>query len=269
MRNTAHSNEPGGVWWLEWSVDINLSEITDKEKAIELAYQTNPAMGYRIAEKTVLNEFETMSRDGFARERLGWWSPVRTETVDYAIDKAKWDACKSDREKPDGKTAYGVKFTNDGANVTLCGAVIPDIGPARISLIETKPTGYGTQWLADWLNERYSKAACVVIDGRNGADVLVDKISDVWRQKGSVVRPGARDVVTAASMLCNDLNEKTVDWFYGQEILRESAVTAIKRPIGGGWGFGGDNSAPIEAAALALWGAKVSKRNPAKKMRIG
>lgn len=264
IRDSAISGKTKNTSWFEYSVK-EIGNINDKERWAE----ANPALGRRILLSTIEAECEQMPPDTFARERLGWWSPVITETVDYAIDKAKWDACKSDREKPDGKTAYGVKFTNDGANVTLCGAVIPDIGPARISLIETKPTGYGTQWLADWLNERYSKAACVVIDGRNGADVLVDKISDVWRKKGSVVRPGARDVVTAASMLCNDLNEKTVDWFYGQEILRESAVTAIKRPIGGGWGFGGDNSAPIEAAALALWGAKTSKRNPSKKMRIG
>ena len=51
--------------------------------------------------------------------------------------------------------------------------------------------------------------------------------------------------------------------------MRESAVTSVKRSIAGGWGFGGDNSTPIEAAALALWGAKNSKRDPAKKMRIG
>jgi hypothetical protein len=109
----------------------------------------------------------------------------------------------------------------------------------------------------------------VVIDGKNGADVLIDKISDTWKAKGSVVRPGARDVVAAASGLCDALNEKTVTWFHDQDPLRESAVSAVKRKIGGGWGFGGDNSAPIEAAALALWGVKTTKRDPTKKMRIG
>ena len=49
----------------------------------------------------------------------------------------------------------------------------------------------------------------------------------------------------------------------------DSAITATKRPVAGGWGFGGDNSAPIEAAALALWGAKTSKRDPNRVMRIG
>ena len=65
------------------------------------------------------------------------------------------------------------------------------------------------------------------------------------------------------------LAEQTVSWYALQPALRESAVTAVKRPIGGGWGFGGDNSIPVEAAALALWGAKTSKRDPTRRMRIG
>lgn len=270
MHHSAHDGE-SGTWWLEWSVENeNIVEaLKDADTAINLAYETNPAMGYRIAEKTILNEYETMSPDGFARERLGWWSPTYEHKEVYAIPASVWDACKSYDQKPNGKTAYGVKFTADGTEVVLCGAVIPKEGKARISLIERRPTGYGTQWLADWLNERYTKASCVVIDGRNGVDVLIDKISDTWRMKGSVIRPTARDVIASVSTLTDALNEQTVTWFEGQEVLRDSAVTSTKRPIAGGWGFGGDNSAPIEACALALWGAKNSKRDPDRKMRIG
>ena len=63
--------------------------------------------------------------------------------------------------------------------------------------------------------------------------------------------------------------EAVLAWYREQEALRESALSSVKRQISGGWGFGGDNSAPIEAAALALWGAKTAKRDPNKVMRIG
>lgn len=270
MHKVAHSDEKGGFWWLEWSIETSDLEktICDADKAVELAYETNPAMGYRIAEKTILNEFETMSIDGFARERLGWWSPVATEKIDYAIPADVWDACKSSEQKPEGKTAYGVKFSADGSEVCLCGAVIGE-ERARISLIEVRPTGHGIRWLSDWLNERYNKASCVVIDGRNGVDVLVDRISETWKAKGSVIRPSVKDVLAAVSGLVEDINEQSVTWYEKQEALRDSAVTSIKRPIAGGWGFGGDNSIPIEACALALWGVKQSKRQPGKKMLIG
>ena len=268
-RRTVCTTDPGKHdAWHEWSV---VAESVDNIKAddTELWYMTNPALGLRLSEEFTAEELRSMSRDGFARERLGWWSPALVEKEDTAIPVSTWDACRSEEKKPEGKTAYGVKFTADGAEVVLCGAVIPVKGPARISMIQRKPTGQGTQWLADWLCERVKQAACVVIDGRNGADVLVDKIVGVWRAKDSIIRPTGRDLVAAASLLCNSLNESTLTWFAGQEALRDSAITSVKRPISGGWGFGGDNSAPIEACALALWGAKTAKRNPGKKMLIG
>lgn len=254
--------------WHEWSVeapDIDSIDIEDRT----LWSRANPAMGIRLTESFTAEEMSMLSRDGFARERLGWWSPVLANVIDYAIPAEIWDGCMSEAPKPEGKTAYGVKFSADGAEVCLAGAVIPASGPARISLIERKPTGVGTRWLAEWLCERYSRASCVVIDGRNGADVLVDRIADTWKIRGSVVRPSGREVVAAAGTLSDALAEKTVSWYRGQEALRDSAVTSVKRPIAGGWGFGGDNSPPIEAAALALWGAKTSKRDPNRRMRIG
>ena len=268
-RRTACTDAPGKHdSWHEWSVaGESIEKINTEDK--ELWYMTNPALGIRLDEDFTTEELRSLSKDGFARERLGWWSPVLTQEVEYAIPKKVWDACESKEPKPNGKTAYGVKFSADGAEVALCGAVIPEKGKARISLIELRPTGYGIGWLADWLNERYSKACCVVIDGRNGVDVLVERISDTWKMKGSVIRPSARDMIAATSTLTNALNEKSVTWFHQQEALRDSAITSVKRPLAGGWGFGGDNSTPIEAASLALWGATNSKRDPSKKMRIG
>ena len=254
--------------WHEWSVAANsIDEIRVDD--ISLRYMTNPALGIRLTEEFTSEEQRSMSRDGFARERLGWWTPISEHKQELAISEELWDSCKSEDMKPEGKTAYGVKFSADGSVVCLCGAVIPAEGPARISQIRKEPTGKGLQWLANWLNERYEKASCVVIDGRNGVDVLVEKISDTWRQKGSVIRPTARDVIASVSSLVDSLSEKSVSWYFGHEDLRDSAVTSVKRPIAGGWGFGGDNSGPIEAAALALWGAKTSKRDPNKKMLIG
>ena len=268
-RRTACIDEPGKHdSWHEWSVSADsVPEINVADT--DLWYMTNPALGIRLDEEFTAEEMRSMSKDGFARERLGWWTPVVKHELDYAIDRGAWEACKSTEPKPDGKTAYGVKFSADGSAVALCGAVIPDNAPARISLIELRPTGHGIGWLADWLNQRYNKACCVVIDGRNGVDVLVERIADTWRMKGSVIRPTSRDMIAATGTLTNALNERSVTWFYQQEALNDSAITSVKRSLGGGWCFGGDNSTPIEAASLALWGAQNSKRNPNKVMRIG
>lgn len=264
IRSKALAGETKTTAWFEFSVP-EIGDISDRQRWAD----TNPALGVRIMESTIEGEYEQMAPDTFARERLGWWSPVVEHKVEYALDSKAWDKCRSDDPKPEGKTAYGIKFSPDATEVCLCGAVIQNDGPARVSLIEIQPTAMGTQWLADWLNERYTKACCVVIDGKNGVDALIDKIAGTWRIKGSVIRPRVNEVIAATSTLTEAVNEQTVTWYSKQELLRESAVTSIKRPIGGGYGFGGDNSLPIEAASLALWGAKTTKRDPSKRMRIG
>lgn len=264
IRERARSGKTEKTAWFEFSVD-EIGDVTDPQRWAE----TNPALGRRILLSTIAGEQEQMDDDTFARERLGWWSPAVTEQVDLALSADAWNACASDDPKPEGKTAYGVKFSADGSEVVLCGAVCPKNGPARISMIDRKPTGHGTRWLSAWLDQRYGQASCVVIDGRNGVDVLVDRIKPTWKAKNSVIRPSARDMIAAVSLLTNEINEQTVTWYKPQESLAESALTSTKRAISGGWGFGGADSAPIEACALALWGARNSKRDPTRKMRIG
>ena len=268
-RRTACLGAPGAHdAWHEWSVEGEQVDKIDLEDHA-VWYQTNPAMGIRLSEEFAAEECRSMSADGFARERLGWWSPVLTEQSDKALDARAWEACASEAEKPEGKTAYGVKFAADGSAVCLCGAVIPKDGPARVSLIEQQPTGRGLAWLVAWLNERYDRASCVVIDGRNGVDVLVERIRPTWKPKSAVLRPSARDVIASVGLFTTTVNERGLTWYKPQQALAESAVTSTKRPISGGYGFGGDNSLPLEACALALWGAKTCKRDPTRKMRIG
>lgn len=264
LRSRALGGQAQKVAWFEFSVP-EIGNVHDPARWAA----ANPALGRRIQLSTIEGEAEQLDPDTFARERLGWWSPDAAQKLDYVISRKAWEACASNAPKPEGKAAYGVKFAADGSAVCLAGAVIPREGPARISLIELQPGGRGIAWLAEWLNARSGRACCVVIDGRGGPDVLTDRIREVWRAKGSVLRPSARDVVAAAGLLVNTVAEGGLTWYRPQKALHESAVTATKRPIGGGFGFGGENSLPIEACALALWGAKTSRRDPTRKMRIG
>lgn len=264
LRQRALDGETQKAAWFEFSVP-EIGDVKDPKRWAA----TNPALGRRIQLSTIEGEAEQMDPDTFARERLGWWSPIAAERLDYAIDHKAWAKCASDEMKPEGKTAYGVKFAPDGSCACLCGAVIPKEGPARVSLIEMQPSGHGLTWLADWLNERYGKASCVVIDGRNGVDVLVDRIKDTWRAKLSIIRPSSREVIAATSVFTSCIDEGGLTWYRPQTVLNESAMTATKRPIAGGFGLGGENSLPVEACALALWGAKTCKRDPTREMRIG
>lgn len=257
--------------WHEWSVSvesINDLDVNDKR----LWCEANPALGTRLTEEFTAQEAATLAPDGFGRERLGIWFKNHIEDVveEKVIDAEKWAKCCSTDPKPEGKTAFGVKFSADGSEVVLCGACLDESsGKVRVEMIRREVLGLGLQWLVDWLNVRYKTAACVVIDGRNGTEVLIDRIRDVWRFKDSVIKATAQDVITAATLFVTEVNENTITWYKSQEMLDCSVTGAIKRKISSGWGFGGADCAPIEAAALALYGLRTSKRNPLRKMKIG
>ena len=83
------------------------------------------------------------------------------------------------------------------------------------------------------------------------------------------MRPRAVDAVDAASMTLEAVRQRQLTHIEG-EALDMSATTSTRRPIGknGGWGWGGQDPTPIEAASLALWAATTSKRDPVRKGRV-
>ena len=266
IRERALSGESDRISWFEWSVDAQgIDEVDVHDR--KLWYATNPSLGILIQESTVESEVEQMDADTFARERLGWWSPT-VGNRKSVIDAKSWDALSVGGSPEGGKRAFAVKFSPDGAECVLAVAV-KDGDSVHVEVVERMTMAVGTGWLADFARERKASASCFVIDGKAGAGNLVDKLGKM--PSGYVVTPTSSQVVAACSAMVDAVAEKRVTWFEKQQDLRDSAVTSVRRPIGagGGWGFGGENPVPIEAASLALWGVLNSKRNPERKMRIG
>ena len=265
LHDRAHA-EDTTVWWLEWGAQGEKLEDVDVDD-VDLWYACNPAMGRRMSERTVRNEHDTMSRDGFARERLGWWSPTAGKP-DHPINQRKWAAASTDNPPEDGKTAYGVKFSIDGSEVCVCAALLHE-GIVHVEEVERRNMGAGTAWLAEWIAARKSTGCMCVIDGKAGAQALVDRLGRMPVHYIHVAN--LNDMYSAATTLVTCVNEGTLTWYAPQDDLRDSATTSIKRNIGrdGGWGFGGSNPIPIEAASLAVWGVKTSKRDPRRKGMVG
>lgn len=265
LRKDALEGKNTRTCWHEWSVE-EIGDVTDKTRWAD----TNPSYGKLIQENTVMAECEQMAPDKFAHERLGWWSPEYS--VEHVISAQEWNACGTPTPPSDGKLAYAVKFAPDGSTVSLAVAVKPDEGTPHIELVACKPTAHGTRWLAEWLIQRKDKPAVVVVDGLSGAQALVDRIADEYPRK-AVTRPRSGDVVAASTMLLNAIREQMVTWYSeegAQDMLTESATQSTRRTIGGngGWGFGGELSTPVEAAALALWGVTTTKRDARRKQAI-
>ena len=260
-RKQAVTGESSGVSWIEWSV-AEVGDITDINRWADC----NPALGKRLSVEDIRTELATMSVDGFARERLSMWFDNAANKV---IDRKEWESCATKTPPDDGKLAYGVKFSADGATVSLAVALKPADGPVHVEIIENRSMGSGISWLADWLIERKNKAATVVIDGLNSSSTLVEMLRNKgMTSKGAITVPKAGDVVTASSMLLNAVREGKITHF-DQPALNESALNSEKRTIGsnGGWGFGSKtvDSSLIEAVALAHWAVITSKRDPNRK----
>ena len=107
------------------------------------------------------------------------------------------------------------------------------------------------------------------IDGKSGADALIQRLGDNAFPKKAVITGSPAIVQAAASMLLDELKDGSLGHI-ASPALDESAARSVKRDIGsaGGWGFGdGPNSmaAPIESASLALYAARTTKRDPSRK----
>ena len=269
MHDKAHSEDPGSVWWLEWSVQadsIDQIDVTDKD----LWYETNPAMGSRIMERTVQNECDTMRPDGFARERLGWWSPTAS-IVKHPISANNWKACEVDKPPQGEPTAYAVKFSPDGAvgSIALC----IDADTPFVEVAANRSMRHGVTWFARWLSERADRVEAIVVDGKSNAQTLVDKLLEMGVDDELVVRPSTADVISANTAFVDATREHAVS-HAGQPALVDSATLSGMRKIGrdGGFGFESNENADatlVEACALAYWCAMSIRRNPRQELRIG
>lgn len=252
----------------EWGiVDLPPKSATFQD-LIDDIYATNPSMGYTLDIDFTEDEFNKASIDGFARERLGWWSSQSTQA---AIKKTDWDAAYIDKDDAptEGKKAFGVKFSPDGSLVALSACRMPESAPAFIECVATGSLADGIGWLTDFLctEEMEETTAAIAVDGRNGSGALLVALRDVYSSRALMV-PGTRGVIDASSMFEQALKDRGVTHWDSpngeQAALDQSALGSIKRPIGsdGGWGYGGEDSAIIESAVLAYWAARTTKRSP-------
>lgn len=265
-RKTALSGDDGRCCWHEWSV-AEVGDVSDKERW----YATNPGLGIRLDEDFTEAELNTLSAEGFARERLGWWSDEAGGNP--ALSKTKWAECEANpAPEPDDndRIAYGVKFSPDGQAYALSAAVRNGKRPIFVECLFSEQITSGVGGIADWLLARKGMCALLVIDGKSHTAALERKLRDGGFPDRAIRIADAKDVGDAAVMTKDAVDEGSL-CHAGQPGLTESAVSAQKRDIGknGAWGFGDGEvpCCPIESASLALWGVKTTKRRPGRKAR--
>lgn len=254
-------NGASGICWHEWSVD-KLGDVSDKNRW----YETNPSLGYSLLESAVVNEFNNMSPESFALERLALWS--KRDTL-KAIDEADWEATIDDNFNGKyEKYCVGIKFAPNGAQISMSVAMLLEDGSTYCELVKNEMNTTSQVEFINWIVERQNKIALVAIDGKSGADELHERLIKRGINRNAVKVMGTRDVVSAATMLNSSLEERTIKHHSGK-VIDESAKSALKRKIGSdGYGFG-DNSIPLESLSFANWAVRTTKRTTERrKMRF-
>lgn len=274
MHDMAHVGQFSGVWMERVANELPPADASEDE-LLDLAYETNPALGTRITERAVRNEIAQMTPDGFARERLGWW-PARGAAAVPLLDPAKWDAARvADEvgESASGKMAFGVKFSPDGRRAAVSCCIRPaDGSPDYVELVDMGGTGAGMAWLVSMVMRHASEVSLVAVDGRAGAAALANQLAAQGLPRRALHECATADVASAATMMVEAVNAGTV-CHIASPSMDESATRSVRRDIGknGAFSFGDgpdSTSLPVESAALALWAVRTTRRDPTRKQRV-
>ena len=255
----------GRVCWDEWSIPDDMPASVALRDWEEHAYGTNPALGYRLSIRTIADEKEAMSPEGFCRERFGQWQVVGSKPK--AIPFSEW-AVLSASKPADGVTVFGVRFTPDGSTVALAAGIRPDDGPIHVEGLRQANVGDGLQWLVDFLVKRASKTSLVVIDGKAHAGGLVSLLRDEgMTRRGLLVMPSIDQVASAHSLFLEAVKSGGLSHL-GQDALDDQVRDAARRVISkttGSFGWEpdkGDSVALLDAVTYAFWGARTARVRP-------
>lgn len=269
MRESALSRPAKRSCWHEWSVESLPRKGCAFGDIVDEIYAANPSMGHTLDLDWTENEFNSADLVGFAVERLGWW-PSRAGAK--LIPREWWEGSAIDAGSvpSEGKKAFGVKFDPSGERAALAVCVLPESGRAHVELIAEMPRDEGLRWITGFLCDEDTEetTSAVAVDGRSGADALADELSATYPRQ-AVMRPGTAGVVAASVMFFEALRDGAVTHWRApggeQAALDESVLSAVKRNVGsdGGWAFGGEGSTAAEAAVIAYWAAKTTRRDAA------
>ena len=249
--------ENGG--WAEWGVD-DVSDVRDKE----LWYRCNPSLGVIFTERSIQDEIGTDVMD-FNIQRLGLWIKYNQKS---AISENEWKELKVDTLPTlEGKLFVGIKYGNNGANVSMSIAVKTKDNRVFVEAIDCKSVRNSNGWIINFLKK--SDVAKVIIDGASGQNILAKEMKEFGLKEP--ILPTVKEVITANSLWEQAIYSKSI-CHNDQPSLTQVVTNCDKRNIGSNGGFGYRSQfddmdiSLMDSALLAHWACNEFK--PKKKQKI-
>jgi phage terminase large subunit-like protein len=254
LRERALGDTPGRLALLEWSAEEGVTRDDRRAWA-----QANPALGYRITERFIEDELNSLSAREFERERLGIGDDPDGQG---AFDAARWQTLIDGDSSVPRPLAFGFDVTpeRDQAAIAVAGVRIDD-ARAHVEVVEHLP---GNEWCLARLTELYKRwEAPVWIELSSPAAAFIEPL----QARGVDVRTQAR-TGGAAPLFADAITNGTLRHL-GQASLTSALLGARRKLIGDTWAWSRSSSTvdicPLVAGSLAHYGAMVE---PAQ-VRVG
>lgn len=278
-RRKALAGESRDCVYVEFSAD----DDANPDDMVQLA-KANPSFPQRTPLESIQRLRENLPDvESWRREGMGIWDRKGATSL---VPLPVWESLRVPAAPVGGRTSYGVKFSTDGSLVSLAVAVKPVEGPIHVEVIPhpqlelaSVPLSFGTDWIEEFLIERWRDSAAITIDGKAGAVGLVQALVSegvsrrVLNPAGVGETPSVDQAILGHTSLLAAIVAGTVT-HYGQVPLTAAVAGAEKRKIGqnGGWGWKpvrpDVDVTPLDAVTLAYLGATTSKRDPGRKQRL-
>lgn len=245
--------------WAEWSVE-NEHDIHD----VEAWYNSNPSLGYHLTERKIEAELGEDKLDHNV-QRLGFWPKYSQKS---AISEKDWENLII-TSKPNfkGKLFVGIKYGNDGANVSMSIAVRTSEEKIFVETIDCQSVRNGNMWIVSFLKS--ADVASIVIDGASGQKLLEEELKE-FKVK-NVILPTVKEIITANSLFEQAIYQKSI-LHNNQPSLKKVVTNCEKRNIGANGGFGYKSQfddmdvSLMDSALLAHWACHSIK--PKKKQQV-
>ncbi|EGF47512.1 phage terminase [Lacticaseibacillus rhamnosus MTCC 5462] len=246
LRNNVLEHKVANAGWAEWGVEDE-SDVHDRE----LWYRCNPSLGTIMTERSIQDEVGDDKID-FNIQRLGLWIKYNQKS---AISANEWAQLKV-RSLPvlRGQLFVGIKYGNDGNNVSMSVAVRTLSKKVFVETIDCRSVRDGDQWIIGFLKQ--ADVAAVVIDGASGQNLLAKDMKDFGIKPP--ILPTVKEIISA--------NASWEQAIYQQELRHndQPSLTAVttncaKRNIGSNGGFGYKSQfddmdiSIMDSALLAHW----------------
>jgi phage terminase large subunit-like protein len=252
-------SKPDNAYWVEWSVP-EMSDMHDSK----LWYETNPSLGTIFTERSIEDEIGSDETD-FNIQRLGLWISYNQKS---AITEKEWEKLKL-KSLPilTGDMHVGIKYGNDGTNVSLAVACKTLSNMVFVEAIDCQNVRNGDNWIIDFLVK--AKPKSVVIDGASRQFILQDELKKAKIK--NIILPTVKEIINANSLWEQGIFDKTIGHM-DQPSLSQVVTNCEKRNIGSSGGFGYRSQfddmdiSLMDACLLAHWAVKEIKSTNKQKI---